>query len=84
MKDTGGAVVNIGAYLGKGYPGVRSDHNKSLLVLLPVYNRWMKYHGGVIVNIIVDIWNAKPNARFVELGLNLNDLRISDVLLVPQ
>ena len=31
--------------------------------LVLVYNRWMKDNGGVIVNIIADMWKGFPGMR---------------------
>jgi citronellol/citronellal dehydrogenase len=45
----------------KGFEAVvRSNLTGGFIVMREIYNRWMKDHGGAIVNIIADIWHGWP------------------------
>jgi len=35
------------------------------VVVFAAYNQWMKEHGGVIVNIIADMWKGFPGMRYI-------------------
>lgn len=46
----------------KGFEAVvKLNLTSGFVVMREVYNRWMKDHGGSIVNIIADIWGGWPN-----------------------
>ncbi|MCV7301280.1 SDR family oxidoreductase [Mycobacterium barrassiae] len=46
----------------KGFEAVvRNNLTGGFIVMREVYNKWMKTHGGAIVNMIADIWNGWPN-----------------------
>lgn len=46
----------------KGFEAVvRTNLTGGFIFMREVYNRWMKENGGVIVNMIADIWNGWPN-----------------------
>jgi len=46
----------------KGWEAViRNNLTGGFLVSREVFNRWMKDHGGAIVNIIADIWGGMPS-----------------------
>jgi citronellol/citronellal dehydrogenase len=46
----------------KGFEAVvRSNLTGGFIVMREVYNRWMRHHGGSIVNMIADIWHGWPN-----------------------
>jgi citronellol/citronellal dehydrogenase len=46
----------------KGFEAVvRSNLTGGFVFMREVYTRWMKHHGGAIVNMIADIWNGWPN-----------------------
>lgn len=46
----------------KGFEAVvRSNLTGGFIFMREVYNRWMEQHGGVIVNIIADIWHGWPD-----------------------
>jgi citronellol/citronellal dehydrogenase len=46
----------------KGFEAVvRNNLTGGFIFMREVYNRWMQANGGVIVNIIADIWNGWPN-----------------------
>ncbi|VVQ15606.1 SDR family oxidoreductase [Pseudomonas fluorescens] len=46
----------------KGFEAVvRNNLTGGFIFMREVYNRWMREHGGEIVNIIADIWNGWPN-----------------------
>jgi citronellol/citronellal dehydrogenase len=46
----------------KGFEAVvRSNLTGGFIFMREVYKRWMKDHGGAIVNMIADIWNGWPN-----------------------
>ena len=40
---------------------VRNNLTGGLIVMREVYTRWMKEHGGAIVNMIADIWHGWPH-----------------------
>jgi citronellol/citronellal dehydrogenase len=45
----------------KGFEAVvRNNLTGGFVVMREVYTRWMKEHGGAIVNMIADIWNGWP------------------------
>ncbi len=45
----------------KGFEAVvKSNLTGGFIFMREVYNRWMKDHGGAIVNMIADIWNGWP------------------------
>ena len=46
----------------KGFEAVvRNNLTGGFIVMREVYTKWMKAHGGAIVNMIADIWNGWPN-----------------------
>jgi citronellol/citronellal dehydrogenase len=46
----------------KGFEAVvRNNLTGGFIVMREVYNRWMKAHGGAIVNMVADIWNGWPH-----------------------
>lgn len=46
----------------KGFEAVvRNNLTGGFIFMRETYNRWMREHGGEIVNIIADIWNGWPN-----------------------
>jgi citronellol/citronellal dehydrogenase len=46
----------------KGFEAVvRNNLTGGFIVMREVHNKWMKTHGGAIVNMIADIWNGWPN-----------------------
>lgn len=46
----------------KGFESVvRNNLTGGFIFMREVYNRWMNEHGGVIVNMIADIWNGWPD-----------------------
>jgi citronellol/citronellal dehydrogenase len=46
----------------KGFEAVvRNNLTGGFIMMREVYLRWMKAHGGAIVNIIADIWNGWPD-----------------------
>jgi citronellol/citronellal dehydrogenase len=46
----------------KGFEAVvRNNLTGGFIFMREVYKRWMKEHGGSIVNVIADIWNGWPN-----------------------
>jgi citronellol/citronellal dehydrogenase len=46
----------------KGFEAVvRNNLTGGFIVMREAYNRWMKAHGGAIVNMVADIWNGWPH-----------------------
>src|SRR6202011_5175352 len=46
----------------KGFEAVvRNNLTGGFIVMREVYTRWMREHGGAIVNMIADIWNGWPH-----------------------
>lgn len=46
----------------KGFEAVvRNNLTGGFIVMREVYSRWMRDHGGAIVNMIADIWNGWPH-----------------------
>ena len=46
----------------KGFEAVvRNNLTGGFIVMREVYTKWMKAHGGAIVNMIADIWNGWPH-----------------------
>ncbi|MEO8298935.1 MAG: SDR family oxidoreductase [Burkholderiales bacterium] len=46
----------------KGFEAVfRTNLLGGFIFMREVYNRWMRDHGGSIVNVIIDMWNGMPN-----------------------
>src|ERR1700754_294472 len=46
----------------KGFESVvRNNLTGGFIFMREVYNRWVNEHGGVIVNMIADIWNGWPD-----------------------
>jgi citronellol/citronellal dehydrogenase len=46
----------------KGFEAVvRNNLTGGFIVMREVYRKWMRAHGGAIVNMIADIWNGWPN-----------------------
>jgi citronellol/citronellal dehydrogenase len=52
----------------KGFEAVvRNNLTGGFIVMREVYTKWMKEHGGAIVNMIADIWMAGHSSRIRQL-----------------
>lgn len=62
VNNAGGQYVSPAEAISlKGWDAVvRNNLTGGFLMCREVYNRWMKDHGGSIVNIIADIWGGMP------------------------
>jgi citronellol/citronellal dehydrogenase len=62
VNNAGGQYkANLDTISTKGFEAVvRSNLTGGFIVMREVYNRWMKSHGGAIVNMIADVSNGWP------------------------